>query len=103
MRAEGEPDAAQGGGDGLRAVVVAQPSYFAGLGAVFAEVPLETWKAYLAYGLVSSYAAYLSPPFEAEDFSFELHTLRGIPEMQPRWKQIWPPAKEAGKKSLLNQ
>jgi putative endopeptidase len=67
--------------------VVAQPSYFEGLGAVLAEVPLETWKAYLAYGLLSAYAGYLPPPFEAEDFAFEQHTLRGVPEIQPRWKR----------------
>ena len=26
-------------------------------------------------------------PFVAEDFAFEQHTLRGVPENQPRWKR----------------
>jgi len=68
-------------------LVVAQPSYFSGLGAVLGETPLESWRAYLTYNLLSSYAPYLSSPFVAEDFAFEQHTLRGVPEIQPRWKR----------------
>jgi predicted metalloendopeptidase len=68
-------------------IVVAQPSYFAGLGAVVRDVPLQTWHAWLAYNLLSSYAEYLSAPFVAEEFSFEQHTLRGVPQIPPRWKR----------------
>jgi predicted metalloendopeptidase len=71
----------------ITTIVVAQPSYFAGLGAVVRDVPLETWRALLAYNLLTSYAGYLSAPFVAEDFAFEQHTLRGVPEIQPRWKR----------------
>jgi putative endopeptidase len=78
---------AAGVGADIHSIVVAQPSYFQGLGAVLGDMPLETWKAYLTYGLLSAYAGYLAPPFEAEDFSFEQHTLRGVPEIQPRWKR----------------
>jgi putative endopeptidase len=78
---------AAGLGPEIHTIVVAQPSYFEGLGAIFAEMPLETWKAYLAYGLLSSYAGYLAAPFAAEDFAFEQHTLRGVPELPPRWKR----------------
>ena len=66
---------------------MAQPSYFDGVGGVLREVPLATWQAYLAYNLLSAYAPYLSAPFVAEDFAFEQHTLRGVPEIQPRWKR----------------
>jgi putative endopeptidase len=79
--------AAAGVGAGISTIVVMQPSYFGGLGTVFNEVPLDTWKAYLVYNLVSAYAGYLAPPFEVEDFAFEQHMLRGVPEMQPRWKR----------------
>jgi putative endopeptidase len=79
--------AAAGVGADIHAIVVAQPSYFDGLGAVLGELPLQTWKAYLSYGLLSAYAGYLAPPFEAEDFAFEQHALRGVPEIQPRWKR----------------
>jgi putative endopeptidase len=68
-------------------LIVAQPSYFDGIGAVLREVPLTTWQAYLAYNLLSTYSPFLSAPFVAEDFAFEQHTLRGVPEIQPRWKR----------------
>src|SRR5262249_44179982 len=74
------------GGDNAT-VIVAQPSFFEGLGALFQDTPVETWQAYLVYNLLSSYSPYLPAPFVAEDFAFELHTLRGVPEIQPRWKR----------------
>jgi putative endopeptidase len=79
--------AAAGVGKEVSTVVVAQPSYFAGLGTVLGEAPLESWRAYLVYNLLSTYAPLLPPPFVAEDFAFEQHTLRGVPEIQPRWKR----------------
>jgi putative endopeptidase len=66
---------------------VAQPSFLAGLAAVFGDTPIETFKAYLTYNLLSSYSGYLSAPFVEEEFAFGLHTLRGVPEIQPRWKR----------------
>jgi len=78
---------AAAGGAEIRTLVVAQPSYFEGLGMVLRDMPLESWRAYLAYNLLSSYAPYLSAPFVAEDFAFGQHTLRGVPEIQPRWKR----------------
>jgi putative endopeptidase len=71
----------------IKTLVMAQPSYFDGFGATLRETPLQTWRVYLAYNLLSAYAPYLSAPFAAEDFAFEQHTLRGVPEIQPRWKR----------------
>ena len=79
--------AAAGVGADVTTVIVAQPSFLAGLAAVFADTPIETFKAYLTYNLLSSYSGYLSAPFVEEDFAFELRTLRGVPEIQPRWKR----------------
>jgi predicted metalloendopeptidase len=79
--------ASAGVGKEILNVVVAQPSYFAGLGAILRDVPLQGWRAYLNYNLLSSYAPYLSPRFVAEDFAFEQQVLRGVPEIQPRWKR----------------
>jgi putative endopeptidase len=36
---------------------------------------------------LSSYAGYLAAPYATEDFAFEQHTLRGVPELPPRWKR----------------
>jgi predicted metalloendopeptidase len=79
--------AASGVGHDTSTIIVAQPSYFSGLAAVFNDTAIETWRAYLVYHLLSAYAPYLSAPFAEEDFAFEQHTLRGVPEMEPRWKR----------------
>ena len=54
---------------------------------ILRDVPLATWRAYLTYNLLSAYAPYLPAAFVAEDFAFEQRTLRGVPEIQPRWKR----------------
>jgi putative endopeptidase len=79
--------AAGGVGAEIHTLIVEQPSYFDSIGGIMREVPLTTWQAYLAYNLLSAYAPFLSAPFAAEDFAFEQHTLRGVPEIQPRWKR----------------
>jgi predicted metalloendopeptidase len=79
--------AASGVGGDVSTVIVAQPSFFEGLEAVFRDTPLDTFKSYLVYNLLSSYSPYLAAPFVDEDFAFELHALRGVPEIQPRWKR----------------
>ena len=65
----------------------AQPSYFEGLHKVFDDTPLATWRTYLAFNLLSVFAEYLPAAFVAEDFDFDQHILRGVPENQPRWKR----------------
>ncbi len=79
--------ASAGVGGNILTVVVAQPSYIAGLAALFADTPLTTFKSYLIYNLLSSYSPYLPAPFVEEEFGFEQRTLRGVPEIQPRWKR----------------
>jgi putative endopeptidase len=78
---------ATGAGPDVKTLIVSQPSYIDGLGGVLRAVPLPTWQAWLAYNLVSAYAPYLSASFVAEEFAFEQRTLRGVPEMLPRWKR----------------
>ena len=68
-------------------LVVGQPSYFEGLHKVIDETPLATWRIYLTFGLVSVFAEYLPKAFVDEDFDFDQHILRGVPENQPRWKR----------------
>ncbi|MEZ5471647.1 MAG: M13 family metallopeptidase [Marinicella sp.] len=51
-------------------LVVFQPSYLETVNTAIKETPLDTWKAYFKWHLLSNYAAYLSTPFADEDFSF---------------------------------
>jgi putative endopeptidase len=78
---------AAGVDNSIKEVLVYQPSYLEGLGGLVRDVPLATWKAWLTYNLLSGYAPFLGQDFVAEDFAFEQKTLRGVPEIQPRWKR----------------
>lgn len=61
-------------------LIVNQPSYLAGLDKLIAATPLDTWKSYFAFRLLSSYAPYLSQPFVDESFAFRGAVLSGAKE-----------------------
>jgi putative endopeptidase len=69
------------------ALIVTQPSYFAGLSKILAATPLPVWKAYFKWRVLSAAAPYLSKPFVDERFAFSGTVLRDVPENQPRWKR----------------
>jgi len=64
-------------------LIVSQPSYLAGLDKIIAATPVDTWKAYYAFHLVSAYAPYLSQPFVDESFAFRGTVLSGTKENRP--------------------
>jgi putative endopeptidase len=68
-------------------VVVAQPDYLDGLSAAVEELPLEDWKAWLAFHLVSSAAPLLSQEFVDAEFDFSGRVISGLPENKARWKR----------------
>jgi putative endopeptidase len=70
----------------VKSLVVLQPSYFAGVGGVLRDTPLGVWKSYLAFNLISGFAGVLPDPIQEENFAFDQHTLRGVPQQSPRWK-----------------
>jgi putative endopeptidase len=69
-------------------VVVGQPEFFTAADSVVAAVPLETWRAYLRWALVSNFAESLSRPFEQEDFRFYGTVMGGTEVQRPRWKRV---------------
>jgi putative endopeptidase len=71
----------------LSDVVVGQPEFFERVDQLVDSVPLDEWKTYLRWHLVHSTAPYLSRAFEEADFNFYSGQLRGIKQMQPRWKR----------------
>ena len=71
----------------LDAVVVAQPSFFEATSDLIANTDLATWQAYLKWQVIDDYAPYLSQEFVNGDFDFYGKTLRGTPEIRPRWKR----------------
>ncbi len=68
-------------------VVVGQPKYLEGLNGLLASRPIDEWKTYLRYRLVSGAAPLLAAPFEEESFRFYGTVLRGTPKMEPRWQR----------------
>jgi putative endopeptidase len=68
--------------------IVGQPEFLERVNELLQSVPAKEWRIYLRWHLVHSMAAYLSKPFEDEDFDFYSHELRGVKVMQPRWKRV---------------
>ncbi len=66
---------------------VAQPEFVRGVGALLAKVPLEQWKTYLRWHLVSWAAPQLSSPFVNEEFDFRGKVLQGTEKIEERWKR----------------
>jgi putative endopeptidase len=80
--------AAIGGPEGAFAeVVVMQPSFVAAAAQLWAQRPLEQWKAWLAVRTASSLADYLTEEIVEQDFAFYGRTLSGTPELRERWKR----------------
>jgi putative endopeptidase len=74
-------------GKGTENVVVAQPSFFSAMGEALDDVPLETWKTWLAWNVLRENAPLLSSEFVNENFDFYGKTLTGAEELRPRWKR----------------
>ena len=68
-------------------VVVSQPPYLTALAEAVKEVPLDTWKDWLAWNVLRAHAPALSQPFVDENFAFYGKTLTGAQELKPRWKR----------------
>lgn len=69
-------------------VVAGQPEYIAMLDRMLGDVPAKDWATYLKWKILSNTADYLSDDFVNEDFNFFSKTLRGVQEIQPRWKRM---------------
>jgi len=65
--------------------------FFEGMNKALAEVPLHTWKQYLRWKLITSWAFYVGEEFDAESFRFYGTVLGGSQERQERWKRVLGP------------
>jgi putative endopeptidase len=66
---------------------VAEPAFYKALEVELRSRSLVEWKTYLRWHLVHGTAAVLSPAFVEANFDFYSRYLRGVKEMQPRWKR----------------
>ena len=68
-------------------LVVSQPPYLTAMAELLDKVPLATWKVWLKFHIVHRYAALLNKELVDADFAFYGTSLRGIPQIRPRWKR----------------
>ncbi|WP_417450020.1 M13 family metallopeptidase [Kordiimonas sp.] len=76
-----------GGVEGVEKFNVSGPQPLKDAIALVNEIPVDDWKAYLAYHTISNHAAVLSAEIDEANFNFYGKTLRGQPEQQDRWKR----------------
>lgn len=68
-------------------LVLREPSFVEGLGALLTEERLPAWRDWLTWQVIRSSAAYLSNNFVEANFDFYGRTLTGTPQMRERWKR----------------
>jgi len=66
---------------------VTEPAFYKEVEKLIETRPLADWKVYLRWHLVHSRARYLGKAFVTADFDFYSKYLRGVKEMEPRWKR----------------
>ncbi|GAA3945244.1 hypothetical protein GCM10022406_29190 [Hymenobacter algoricola] len=69
-------------------VIVGQPEFYREAGRQLRTAPLDTWKAYLQWQLLHTYADKLSRAFDQENFRFYGTILQGRKEQRARWKRV---------------
>ena len=68
-------------------VIVNMPHFFTGLDNVIKSTPVDDWKVYLKYHLVSDFASKLGDSLAMISFNFWNRTFAGQKKMQPMWKR----------------
>jgi putative endopeptidase len=72
---------------GIMELNVMQPDFFRALDKELVATPLEDWKTYLRWQLLTTTSPTLSSKFENENFNFFSKYLNGTKEQLPRWRR----------------
>ncbi|MCX8498072.1 MAG: peptidase M13, partial [Caulobacteraceae bacterium] len=68
-------------------VIVSEKSAFPKIAKIFADAPIATLQAWMAFQITDEASPYLSSRFVNAAFEFKGKTLSGQPENRPRWKR----------------
>lgn len=68
-------------------LVVREPSFAEAFAALWTSEPLEDWKAWLSFHVISDRAPYLNDELVEANFDFYGRTLTGAQELRDRWKR----------------
>lgn len=66
---------------------IRQPSFVEALGGLVRTAPPEDWQAYFRFRVLDAYAPFLPEAFETAQFNFRSRDIRGVQEMEPRWRR----------------
>jgi putative endopeptidase len=72
----------------IDSIVVEQPEYFKGINALIKNEPINYWKVYMRWAVVSILGSYLSDDLVNEFFHFNGTILKGQKENKPRWERV---------------
>ena len=81
-----KPFLAEAGLGSLTRIVVGEKSAFPKLAALFAQTPVATLQAWLAFTIADNAAPYLSPAFRTAQFELRQKALSGQQQEAARWK-----------------
>ena len=73
--------------DKVDRVVVSENTAFPKIAAIYARTPVNTLKAWAAFGLADQAAPYLSKSFDDAAYEFHGKVLTGQQQQKPRWKR----------------
>ena len=68
-------------------VIATQTTAITAIGRLLDEVPLSTWREYLAFHFINSYAQFLPRAFDEAKFNFFSRTIAGQQQQRDRWKR----------------
>ncbi len=68
-------------------IIIRQPDYFQAMAQMVADTPIDVWRGYLYWNVLSANAQFLGSNYVDEDFGFYRRTLSGVEEMRPRWRR----------------
>ena len=78
-----------------KTVLIGQPEFFTTLGGLLQSEPLDSWRSYLRWHVLSQTANYLNRALVDEHFEFYSKKLSGTTEQKPRWKRVMAAADNA--------
>lgn len=68
-------------------LLVGQPEFYKAVSGLLKDTPINVWKNYLTFHLISGYASWLSQPFFEAHFNFYNKLLNGQQKPEARWKR----------------
>lgn len=71
-----------------RALVVCQPDFFAAVSTSISDIPLDEWRTYLTWHLVSGFSSFLTPALGRQSFKFYGTVIAGTTKMRPLWRRV---------------